>query len=85
MVGIGLNVRLPAAERDSIDQAVVDLDEMQVRTGRNLLLVTCLLELKAVMEVMRGEGFSALRAEWESHHAHAGRRIALGQAARCAD
>ena len=77
VVGIGLNVRLPAAQRDSIDQAVVDLDEMQVRTGRNLLLATCLLELKAVREVMRGEGFSALRAEWESHHAHAGQPVTL--------
>lgn len=77
VVGIGLNVRLPAAQRESIDQAVVDLDEMQVYTDRNTLLATCLLELKAVLEVMRREGFGALRAEWESHHAHAGQPVTL--------
>lgn len=77
VVGVGLNVRLPSAQRESIEQAVVDLDEMQVHTGRNALLATCLLELNAVMEVMRREGFSALRAEWESHHAYTGQPVSL--------
>ena len=77
VVGIGLNVRLPAAQRESIDQAVIDLDEMQVYINRNVLLATCLLELKAVMAVMRREGFKGLRAEWETHHAHAGQRVSL--------
>lgn len=77
IVGIGLNVSLPADQRDSIDQAVVDLDEMKVSTGRNQLLATCLTELGAVIEVMRREGFRALRAEWESHHAHAGQPVTL--------
>ena len=77
VVGIGLNVRLPPAQRESIDQAVVDLDEMQVHIGRNALLATCLLELREVVEVLRCEGFKALRAEWESHHAHAGQPVSL--------
>ena len=77
VVGVGLNVRLPPAQRESIEQAVVDLEEMQVHIGRNALLASCLLELNAVMEVMRREGFSALRAEWETHHAHAGQPVSL--------
>lgn len=77
VVGIGLNVRLPAAQRESIDQAVVDLEEMQVTIGRNQLLATCLREMHAVIEVMRHEGFKALRAEWETHHAHAGQPVNL--------
>jgi len=77
VVGIGLNVRLPAAQRESIDQAVVDLEEMQVQVDRNRLLATCLIELKSVMDVMRQDGFSGLRAEWESHHAHAGQSVSL--------
>ena len=77
VVGIGLNVYLPAAQRESIDQAVVDLAEMQVEVTRNILLATCLVELKSVLDVMRREGFSALRAEWESHHAHAGQTVNL--------
>ena len=77
VVGIGLNVRLPPAQRESIDQAVIDLDEMQVHADRNTLLATCLLELKAVMAVMRREGFKGLRTEWETHHAHASQRVTL--------
>ena len=77
VVGIGLNVRLPAAQRESIDQAVVDLEEMQVQVDKNRLLATCLIELKSVMDVMRQDGFSGLRAEWESHHAHAGQSVSL--------
>ena len=77
VVGIGLNVRLPAAQRESIDQAVVDLEEMQVQVDRNSLLATCLIELKSVMDVMRQDGFSGLRAEWASHHAHAGQPVSL--------
>lgn len=77
VVGIGLNVRLPAAQRESIDQAVVDLEEMQVAVGRNQLMATCLREMHSVIEVMRREGFRALRAEWESHHAHADQPVRL--------
>ena len=77
VVGVGLNVRLPGEQRDSIDQAVVDLEEMQVKTGRNALLAACLLELKDVVEVMRRKGFKALRTEWESYHAHAGQLVSL--------
>lgn len=77
VVGIGLNVSLPAAQRDSIDQAVIDLEEMQVRMDRNILLASCLVELKAVMNVMREQGFAALRDEWEAHHAHAGQSVSL--------
>ena len=77
VVGIGLNVSLPAAHRDSIDQAVIDLEEMQVHIDRNLLLASCLIELKAVMDVMREQGFKALRDEWEAHHAHAGQAVNL--------
>lgn len=77
VVGIGLNVRLPSAQRETIDQAVVDLAEMQVHIDRNILLATCLRELQAVMDVMRREGFAALRSEWESHHAHAGQAVTL--------
>lgn len=77
VVGIGLNVSLPAVHRDSIDQAVIDLEEMQVHIDRNLLLASCLIELKAVMDVMREQGFRSLRDEWEAHHAHAGQAVSL--------
>ena len=77
VVGIGLNVNLPAAQREAIDQAVIDLHEMQMDVDRNVLLASCLVELKAVIDVMREQGFKGLREEWQKHHAHAGQPVNL--------
>jgi BirA family transcriptional regulator, biotin operon repressor / biotin---[acetyl-CoA-carboxylase] ligase len=57
-------VNLAPAYRDEIDQAVVDLAEMGVVTGRNQLLAACLEELDQVVSVLREQGFAALREDW---------------------
>lgn len=77
VVGIGLNVRLNDAQRDSIDQAVIDLAEMGVTIGRNQLLTDCLQELHAALAVFREQGFSALRAEWMALDAYSGKEVSL--------
>lgn len=77
VVGIGLNVRLNTAQRDAVDQAVVDLAEMGVTVGRNLLLADCLRELHAVLTLFRQHGFAALRADWLALDAYAGKPVAL--------
>ncbi len=77
VVGIGLNVRLNEGQRDSVDQAVVDLSEMGVTMGRNRLLADCLLELHTVMGLFRERGFAALRADWLALDAYAGKPVAL--------
>ena len=77
VVGVGLNVRLNEAQRDAVDQAVVDLAEMGVTVGRNQLLADCLLELNAALSVFRQHGFAALREEWLALDAYAGRAVAL--------
>lgn len=77
VVGIGLNVALNAAQRDSVDQAVVDLDEMGVVVGRNQMLADCLLELDRILQVFRRDGFTALREEWMQLDAYAGRAVVL--------
>lgn len=77
VVGIGLNVRLNEAQRDAVDQAVVDLAEMGVTAGRNRLLADCLLELHAVLTQFRQHGFAALRADWQALDAYAGKPVAL--------
>ncbi len=77
VVGIGLNVRLNEAQRDAVDQAVVDLAEMGVTVGRNQLLADCLLELHTVMALFRQRGFAALHAEWQALDAYAGKPVAL--------
>jgi BirA family biotin operon repressor/biotin-[acetyl-CoA-carboxylase] ligase len=77
VVGIGLNVRLDEAQRDAVDQAVVDLTEMGVTVGRNRMLADCLLELHSVMTLFRERGFAALHADWLALDAYAGKPVAL--------
>lgn len=80
VVGIGLNVRLNAVQRDAIDRAVVDLSELGVNAGRNQILADCLRELHAVMARFRTHGFAALRDEWQALDAYAGRQVRLSLA-----
>ncbi|MFN3544167.1 MAG: biotin--[acetyl-CoA-carboxylase] ligase [Thiobacillus sp.] len=77
VVGVGLNVRLNARQRDAIDRAVVDLAELGVTAGRNRILADCLRELHAVSEVFRAGGFAALREDWLALDAYAGRAVTL--------
>ena len=77
VVGIGLNVSLSDAQRDAVDQAVVDLAEMGVQAGRNQLLADCLGELHGVLAVFRHDGFAALRADWMALDAYSDKPVAL--------
>jgi len=77
VVGVGLNVSLNEAQRDAVDQAVVDLSEMGVSVGRNQLLADCLRELHGVLGIFRQHGFAALRADWMALDAFAGRAVTL--------
>lgn len=77
VVGIGLNVCLNEAQRDAVDQAVVDLAEMGVTVGRNQLLADCLRELHMALNTFRQHGFAALRADWMALDAFANRAVSL--------
>jgi BirA family biotin operon repressor/biotin-[acetyl-CoA-carboxylase] ligase len=76
-VGVGLNVRLNEAQRDAVDQAVVDLAEMEATVGRNQLLADCLQELHAVLILFRQHGFAALRSDWMALDAYADKAVVL--------
>ena len=77
VVGVGLNVCMNAEQRDAVDQAVVDLNEMGITMGRNQLLAACLHELNTVLTVFREQGFAALRADWMALDAYAGKAVSL--------
>lgn len=77
VVGVGLNVKLGEAQREAIDQAAIDLAEMGVTAGRNLLLAECLAELHAVGETFRQKGFAALREAWQALDAYVERPVVL--------
>ncbi|MHB1353452.1 MAG: biotin--[acetyl-CoA-carboxylase] ligase [Thiobacillus sp.] len=77
VIGIGINVRLDAEQRDAVDQGLIDLAEIGVTAGRNRLLADCLLELDVVLAQFRDQGFAGVREAWLALDAYAGRRVAL--------
>lgn len=81
VIGVGLNLHLPEALREGIDQAVVDLSELGATVGRNALLAECLSELHAVMTSFRARGFAALRESWMALDAYRNLPVTLS----CAD
>ena len=78
VLGIGLNVRLSGAVRALIDQPACDLEKAAgCVLDRSHALGVLLGELADVLDAFSRDGFPPLREEWERHHAHQGRRIAL--------
>ena len=71
IIGVGLNVRVPAALRSAIAQPVTDLATVAGgrRIDRNALLARIAVELVAVLDVYAGAGFAPLRAAWQRRHA----------------
>ena len=81
VIGIGLNVRLPAAARRDIAQPVTDLAGVAGRRGpaidRNRLLARLLTELAGVLRQYASEGFAPFAAEWQHRHAYQGKTVRL--------
>jgi len=81
VIGIGLNVRLPAAARKDIAQPVTDLASIAGRKGaaidRNRLFARLLAELAAVLRQYANEGFAPFAAEWQHRHAYQGKMVRL--------
>ncbi|CAH1904568.1 Bifunctional ligase/repressor BirA [Candidatus Nitrotoga sp. HW29] len=75
VIGIGLNLSMPKHLLPQIDQPVLSLEDMVAGMPgmnvpeRNYLFAVILRELQAILHEFAINGFAALRAEWESHHA----------------
>lgn len=70
VIGIGINLCLPPAVANRIEQPVAGLSDLvEQPPDRNLLLALLLRELGSVLRGFAVAGFAALRAEWESCHA----------------
>jgi BirA family transcriptional regulator, biotin operon repressor / biotin---[acetyl-CoA-carboxylase] ligase len=67
VIGVGLNVRLPAVRPEAYPVAALEaiLDQ---RIDRNELLLCLLDELEAVLSLFDVEGFAPFRAEWQACH-----------------
>ena len=81
VIGIGLNVRLPAAAREDIAQPVTDLASIAGKKSgpidRNRLFARLLAELSAVLQRYANEGFAPFAAEWQHRHAYQGKVVRL--------
>lgn len=65
VIGIGLNLRLPAALPADLRESCTALGPRDP----NALLAAILIELLAVLEVFGAAGFAPLRADWRARHA----------------
>jgi len=88
VIGIGLNVRLPAGAREpppspaglpasAAGLPIADLSDAGLTVARNRLLAALLRHLHAVLEVFAREGFAALRGAWNARHAYQGSEVLM--------
>lgn len=81
VIGIGLNVRLPASLHDAIAQPLTDVASISRQLPqRNRLLAATLVELAQVFGQFAAHGFAPLREEWMARHAHQGKAVTLSSA-----
>ena len=71
VIGIGINLNLPKAVIESIDQPTTDLQKSSHhQINQNTLLGTLLKHLAEVLNSFEQQGFVGLRDEWLSYHAY---------------
>ncbi len=70
VIGIGLNLRLPAGMPEDVLAASAALCAGDDATAPNDICASLLLELLAALESFADGGFGALRGEWMAHHAY---------------
>jgi BirA family biotin operon repressor/biotin-[acetyl-CoA-carboxylase] ligase len=76
VIGIGINWRATAGLDARLRRAVVALDQLVAPLpARNALVATIAATLMTALDAFEAGGLGALRAQWESLHAHAGQRI----------
>ena len=79
VVGVGINVRMPAATASNIDQPWTDLaTQLPHNTpGRNMLAAALIEQLLQALEVFAARGFAAFAAEWRALDLVAGKSVHL--------
>ena len=77
VIGIGINLQLPAGMPDDVRAASAALCAVDQVADENALYAALLGELLAVLESFAGDGFAALRPEWIKRHAFQDARVSL--------
>ncbi len=80
VVGVGVNVRLPEVLEAACGRACTDVQRhVDVHVDRARLAAHLLASLVATLHDFNAGGFAPMRAEWESLHAYAGRRVRVSR------
>jgi len=79
VIGVGVNILLPADHAEAIDQPWVDLHSVLAGAGisRNRLAGTLIQQLLQTVEGFAEHGFAPLVAEWNRHDVYLGRMVVL--------
>ncbi|NRA61881.1 MAG: bifunctional biotin--[acetyl-CoA-carboxylase] ligase/biotin operon repressor BirA [Psychrobium sp.] len=77
VIGVGINVQLPVAASQKIDQPFTDLSATGILIGRNELAATILRHLWAILENFESQGFSALITRWNTFDCFKDDRVEL--------
>ncbi len=79
VVGMGINVDLPQAFRECIDQPVAAVHDQAPGLSRNALAAALLDELLPLLAGFEQQGFAAWQDEWNARHAYAGCEVEILQ------
>ncbi|NYS78247.1 MULTISPECIES: biotin--[acetyl-CoA-carboxylase] ligase [Halomonadaceae] len=85
VIGMGMNLWLPAAQRAAIEQPVAALFERLPGISRNQLASDVVAGLLAMLADFERVGFSAWQDEWNQRHAYAGLPIRVIQGQQTSD
>lgn len=80
VIGIGLNMHLPAAAAEAIGQPWIDLVEVRPGISRNALVAAMLDELLPMLATYPESGFSAWREAWQALDQFAGAEVCVQSA-----
>jgi BirA family biotin operon repressor/biotin-[acetyl-CoA-carboxylase] ligase len=78
VIGIGINLRLPAAMPAELRATSAAVGETAAATDVDELYAALLDELLTALESFGAGGFAALRAEWMARHAWQDAAVSLG-------
>ncbi|MGZ5779555.1 MAG: biotin--[acetyl-CoA-carboxylase] ligase [Burkholderiaceae bacterium] len=76
VIGIGLNLTMPAELAAQIDRPVTDAPEL-AKLDRNVLMAALLSSLSETLIVFEEQGFKAFMKRWNALHAYAGELVTI--------
>lgn len=82
VIGVGLNVRLPATLLPDLGQPAIDLASLGASVSRNALVAAVARELARSLAGFEQLGFAAYREAWTARHALQGERVCVLPAGR---